>query len=165
MIGNHTYDHPQAVTGSIPFGSFDELPVAVQEDQLDRTTAALIAATGIRQCYFRAPGGHDQASVATVRSRRMTSVNWNLSSGDSNQPPTTTTTTTTAAANRLVTAATSLVPTRVTRLMHDGKASAEPDSLLSSNRSNTVAALPRIISWYKNHGYAFVKPNGRAFLP
>lgn len=41
-------------------------------------------------------------------------------------------------------------------LLHAGKASSEPDSVVSPNRSNTVAAVPAIIDWYAAHGYRFV---------
>jgi len=41
-------------------------------------------------------------------------------------------------------------------LLHAGKASSEPDSVVSPNRGNTVAALPAIIYWYTAHGFRFV---------
>jgi hypothetical protein len=49
-------------------------------------------------------------------------------------------------------------------LMHDAKASHEPDSQVSPNRSNTVAALPRIIAWYRANGYTFVGLDGGSGL-
>src|SRR5205085_1993982 len=101
-VGNHTWDHPQAVRGSAPYGFFDHLPRAVQAAQVDRTTRAIIQATGVAPCFFRAPGGHGTASVALVAARGLSTIGWSRSSGDSGQPATTTR----AAVRRLVAAAT-----------------------------------------------------------
>lgn len=49
-------------------------------------------------------------------------------------------------------------------LMHAGKASPEPESQVSSFRGNTVAALPRIIQWYRARGYRFVAMDGTSGL-
>lgn len=89
----------------------------------------------------------------------MTLVHWSVSSGDSGQP------------GRLKASPTNWIVANATRnpglhpvvLMHDGKASAEPESVVSGYRGNTVAALPRIIRWYKARHYVFVDPAGRKF--
>ena len=47
-----------------------------------------------------------------------------------------------------------------TLLLHDAKASAEPEDELSSFRGNTVAALPAIIGVLRAAGYAFTDPAG-----
>jgi peptidoglycan-N-acetylglucosamine deacetylase len=156
LIGNHTHNHPQAVTGSLPYGHFDELPPDVQADEVDRTTAAIIRVTGQRPRFFRGPAGRHHASVALVRDRGMTTVEWNMETGDWAQPAATTR----EEADRIVAGATQDAPSRAIVLMHDGKASAEPESLVSANRGNTLAALPRIIDWYASRGYRFVAPDG-----
>ena len=46
-------------------------------------------------------------------------------------------------------------------LMHDGKASPEPEKTVSSFRGNTTAALPSIIRHYKKRGHVFTDPAGR----
>jgi peptidoglycan/xylan/chitin deacetylase (PgdA/CDA1 family) len=156
LLANHTHNHPQAVTGSVPYGHFDELPPELQADEVDRTTAAIIRVTGVRPRFFRGPAGRHHASVALVRDRGLTTVEWNMSTDDWAQPAATTR----EATDRIVAGATRDAPYRAIVLMHDGKASAEPESLVSANRGNTVAALPRIIDWYASRGYRFVAPDG-----
>jgi peptidoglycan/xylan/chitin deacetylase (PgdA/CDA1 family) len=160
-IGNHTYTHPQAVPGSHPYGSFDTLSKAIQVAQIDNTTKAIAKATGTRPCFFRAPGGHDNSALtrSIVRNRQMTLAYWSPSTGDSSQPGRRTA----AAVNRIVHSATTSPGSHPIILMHDGKASAEPERQVSSYRGNTVAALPRIIRWYKAHSYVFTDPAGRTF--
>lgn len=153
--------HPQAVRGSMPYGSFDTLSASTQSSELDSASSTIVSATGAYPCFFRAPGGHDASDLTRrlVADRRMTLVHWSVSSGDSGQP------------GRLTAGATSRIVADATRspglhpvvLMHDGKASAEPESAVSSYRGNTVAALPRIIRWYKARHYVFVDPAGRKF--
>lgn len=156
LIGNHTHNHPQAVAGSVPYGHFDELPPAVQSAELERTTATVTRVAGATPRFFRGPAGRHHHSLTLVREHGMTTVEWNVDTDDWAQPATTTA----AATERIVAAATVEVPARVITLMHDGKASAEPESLVSANRGNTVAALPRIIDWYAGQGYRFVAPDG-----
>jgi peptidoglycan/xylan/chitin deacetylase (PgdA/CDA1 family) len=158
LIANHTHNHPQAVSGSVPYGHFDELPPEVQADEVDRTTAAIVRVTGVQPRFFRGPAGRHHASVALVRDRGLSTVEWNMSTEDWAQPAATTREET----DRIVAGATQDAPSRVIVLMHDGKASAEPESLVSANRGNTVAALPRIIDWYASRGYRFVAPDGAA---
>jgi peptidoglycan/xylan/chitin deacetylase (PgdA/CDA1 family) len=45
-------------------------------------------------------------------------------------------------------------------LFHDGKASPEPERRVSSNRINTVRALPAVIEFYRHRGYTFTDPAG-----
>ena len=160
-IGNHTYTHPQHVPGSSPMGPFITLPIAVQAQQIDDTTEEIVTATGRRPCFFRAPGGHDASSAThtLVRSRRMWTTNWAVSSGDSAQPGHRAA----SSYNKIYRAATTHPGDHPIILMHDGKASAEPEGKVSSYRGNTLTALPRIISWYKRHGYRFTDPAGHRF--
>ena len=159
VIANHTWSHPQAVAGSVPFGRFDSLPAAEQESQIDRTTGAIQAATGVRPCFFRGPGGwHNTATTAAItRARGLTIAHWTLASGDSAQAPTTT-----AASTQAIVSASVSTHAHPIVLLHDGKASPEPEGQVTSNRSNTVAALPAIIDSYKSKGYTFTDPAGRA---
>lgn len=159
MIGNHTYSHPQAVRGSQVYGRFDSLAARVQAAEIDRTTKAIVAATGTRPCVFRAPGGWDRTATTmrVSRSRGMSVVNWSVSSGDSGQPARTTPN----AVRWIVANATRSPGHHPIVLMHDGKASPEPERLVTSNRSNTVAALPAIIKYYTSRGYVFTDTLGR----
>ena len=160
-LGNHTWSHPQLVAGSVPYGDFDRLAEAEQVRQLDAAGRAILLATHTRACFFRAPGGHD-ASPVTARlthARRLSVVRWSVSSGDSAQPGHRDAATVAAIVRR----ATHRPGRHPVLLMHDGKASHEPRRQVSAYRGNTVAALPRIIGWYRAHGYVFTDPAGRPF--
>lgn len=160
-LGNHTWSHPQLVAGSVPYGDFDRLAEAEQVRQLDAAGRAILLATHTRACFFRAPGGHDSSPVTArlTHARRLSVVRWSVSTGDSAQP------------GRRDAASVAAIVSRATQrpgrhpvlLMHDGKASHEPRRLVSTYRGNTVAALPRIIAWYRAHGYVFTDPAGRPF--
>jgi peptidoglycan-N-acetylglucosamine deacetylase len=160
QIANHTYSHPQRIAGSRPYGYFDELARHGQRRQVDRTTAAIEAATGTRPCLFRGPGGHHFATwtQAMVRERRMSTVHWSVESGDWAQPGRVT-----ERATARIRDAAIVTDRHAIVLLHDAKASSEPDGRTSPFRGNTVAALPGIIRFYKSRRYAFTDPYGRAF--
>jgi hypothetical protein len=97
-----------------------------------------------------------------VRARRVAVVMWSIDTEDWKQPGTTTR----GATRRIVGRATAGgAQTHPLVLFHDGKASHEPASQVSSNRSNTVAALPAVIAYYRAHGYRFVDLVGASGLP
>lgn len=160
-LGNHSDTHPQNTPGSSPRASFDALPSKTQAAQMDATTKAIVAATGQRPCFFRAPGGnHWKATTLTLsKARQMSVINWAADTRDWAQPGKTSASYTAG----IVKAATGLRTTHPVILFHDGKASPEPESKVSSNRSNTVAALPKVIDYYKARGYVFTDPTGRVF--
>lgn len=160
-VGNHTWSHPQAVPGSRPYGQFDTLGAATQRRQMDRTTSAIVQAAGTVPCFFRAPGGHDSTALTLdlVTGRRMSLTHWSISSGDFGQPGHAS-----ASAVKWITRNATYHPGRhPILLMHDGKASPEPERVVSRYRGNTVAALPRILRWYKSRHYVFVDPAGHGF--
>ena len=160
-LGNHTWSHPQLVAGSVPYGDFDRLAETEQVRQLDAAGRAILLATHTRACFFRAPGGHDAGAVTArlTHARRLSVVRWSVSTGDSAQP------------GRRDAASVAAIVSRATHrpgrhpvlLMHDGKASHEPRRVVSAYRGNTVAALPRIIAWYRARGYVFTDPAGVPF--
>lgn len=159
-IGNHSDTHPLNVTGSTPKASFDKMTATAQAQQMDAASKSIAAATGARPCFFRAPGGHHWTSTTLKlsRARDMSVVNWYGDTRDWTQPANSSKT----AQNSIVTLAT----TKVTSvhpiiLLHDGKESPEAESVVSSNRSNTVAALGRVIDYYKARGFVFTDPVGR----
>lgn len=87
---------------------------------------------------------------------------WSIDTEDWKQPGSTTV----SATRRIVSrAAAGGAQTHPLVLFHDGKASHEPEAQVSSNRSNTVAALPRVIAYYRSKGYRFVDLAGRSGLP
>jgi peptidoglycan/xylan/chitin deacetylase (PgdA/CDA1 family) len=160
-VGNHTWSHPQEVPGSSPYGHFDALDAATQAAQIDSTTSAIVHAAGTRPCFFRAPGGADAAALTStlVTGRGMSLTHWSISSGDSGQPGHASA----SAVKWIVRNATHDPGRHPILLMHDGKASPEPEAEVSRYRGNTVAALPRILRWYRSRHYVFVDPAGHRF--
>jgi hypothetical protein len=92
----------------------------------------------------------------------LSTVLWSVDSQDWRQPGTRTSGATRAIARPPVAGLSQPHPIV---LMHDGKASREPERQVSSNRSNTVAAVARVIRSYRAHGFRFVDLRGRSGLP
>ncbi len=157
LIAGHTYNHdyPSQVRGG-----WTRRYIA---GQMSRTNRVLSAVTKKPICFFRPPGGNQTSGMyAAARAKGIEVVLWSISTGDWAQPGTTTA----AATRRIVSNATAGgSQSHPNVLMHDGKGSHEPESQVSSNRSNTVAALPRIIAYYRSHGYRFVDVAGGSGLP
>lgn len=155
ILGNHTYSHPQAIAGSVPYGRFSSLSKTVQASQMDTTTSVIKAATGTRPCFFRAPGGwaSTTTTVPLSRARGMAVVNWSHDTEDWAQPGYLSSTW----KSKITARATSPVYYHPIILMHDGKASVDNTS---AYRGNTVAALTGLIRWYKARGYVFTDPAG-----
>gem|GEM_PF-1035627 len=152
VIANHTYTHPQAVKGSKPYGRFDTLPAWVQRDQLDRTTSRIKSTTGVTPCFFRGPGGwHNSTTTAYLtRQRGMSVVGWNHASGDYASHPRHDP----ARISKTVAGSTANPGKNPVILFHDGPSA-------PVYRGNTANALPSIIKFYKDRGYAFTDPAGR----
>ncbi len=89
----------------------------------------------------------------------MSLTHWSISSGDSGQPGHASA----SAVQWIVRNATHDPGRHPILLMHDGKASPEPEDEVSRYRGNTVAALPRILRWYRSRHYVFVDPAGHRF--
>jgi peptidoglycan-N-acetylglucosamine deacetylase len=163
LVGNHTFTHPQDLPGSVPRGDFDQLPAAVQAQQIDDTTEQIVAATGIEPRFFRGPGGHHFSPVTAelVAARGMSVSHWTADTGDWNAPAVSSP----AFQDAMLDAARAAAGAGATGehqmiLMHDAKASAEPEAKLPAYRGNTVAALPRMIELFRAAGYSFADPNG-----
>jgi peptidoglycan/xylan/chitin deacetylase (PgdA/CDA1 family) len=103
---------------------------------METTSRRIDAATGFKPCLFRPPyGAYDSRVVGDARSLGMTTVNWDVDPTDWTNPGSD------AIYQRVVT---HVRPGSIV-LMHDG----------GGNRSQTVAALPRIIKNLKGRGYRF----------
>jgi peptidoglycan/xylan/chitin deacetylase (PgdA/CDA1 family) len=101
------------------------------------TNARIRSATGFEPCLFRPPGGaYNSRVVSDARALGMTTVLWNVDPRDWSRPGTD------AIYSRVVSATR---PGSIV-LMHDG----------GGDRSETVAALPRIIKTLRSRGYHFV---------
>jgi peptidoglycan/xylan/chitin deacetylase (PgdA/CDA1 family) len=157
LLANHTYTHPQRIAGSNPYGRFSDLPKATQASQLDATTTAIIAATGTRPCFFRAPGGAHFAAttIGLARARGMSVTHWSNDTEDWKQPGYLST----YWQDRIYSRSVSPLIAHSIVLMHDGKGLAA--DRVSAYRRNTAVALTRTIRFYKARGYVFTDPAGR----
>lgn len=157
LIADHTYDHryPREVSGGWTW--------AYLTDQFTRTNRLIRSVAGQQPCFFRPPGGYQTTGmVRAAASRGMSTVMWSVDTEDWKQPGQTSA----AFTARIVARATAgSNQSHPVLLMHDGKASHEPEWQVSANRSNDVKALPAILSYYKSRGYRFVDLLGRSGLP
>ncbi len=157
LVANHTYEHryPQQVPGG--------WSRAYLTGQFKRTNALALDVTGQRPCFFRPPGGYLTSGLTQTAARLgMSTVMWSVDTEDWKQPGRTTAAATASIVDR---ASAGGSQTHPVVLFHDGKASKEPEWQVSSNRSNDVAALPAVISFYQARGYRFVDLLGRSGLP
>lgn len=151
LVGNHTYTHPDRP------GSLDHLPLAAQEAQIDKATAVIVRATGVRPCFLRAPQGMDYSALTQrlASERDLLLTHWSNTSSDFAQPggldP--------AWVRRIVAGATHPLSAHAIVLLHDG------GNATTRQRLDTLAALPRIIAYYAVRGYVFTDPAGRRFNP
>jgi peptidoglycan/xylan/chitin deacetylase (PgdA/CDA1 family) len=101
------------------------------------TNRRIKAASGFEPCLFRPPGGaFNSRVVSDARRLGMTTVIWDVDPADWSRPGTS------AIYSRVVSATR---PGSIV-IMHDG----------GGDRSQTVAALPRIIRTLRHRGYSFV---------
>jgi peptidoglycan-N-acetylglucosamine deacetylase len=111
--------------------------IGASEGDIAEVARLIKAATGFRPCLFRPPyGAYDSTEVARARAQRMSLVTWDIDPTDWATPGTD------AIYERVVSHA---HPGAIV-LMHDG----------GGNRSETVAALPRIIATLHRRGYKLV---------
>jgi peptidoglycan-N-acetylglucosamine deacetylase len=103
---------------------------------MDETADRIQAATGFRPCLFRPPGGaYDSRVVSDAHSLGMTTVLWDVDPTDWKRP----------GADAIYSRVVSNTQPGSIVLMHDG----------GGDRSQTVAALPRIIHTLRERGYRF----------
>lgn len=127
---NHTWNHDEGLPGrSVP----------VIDAEITRTQQAIRALTGTTPRYYRAPGGN-WGRTATLKAElaryRTIPLAWADDSLDWTTP----------GVSNIVENVTSTVTPGAIILMHDG----------GGNRSQTLAALPRIITTLRAAGYEFV---------
>ncbi len=145
LLANHSWDHayPSAVRGG--------WTVSYLVDQIYRTSAQHIELTGQTSCYFRPPGGYTTNVLAAMPRTGTSAVLWSVDTMDYQQPGYYSQ----AAVDAIVSRATNIGgQAHPVILLHDAPA----------YRGNTVAALPRIIEWYRANGYVFVGMDGGSGL-
>lgn len=126
VLGDHSWNHADLAGGG--YGA---------SAQMRSTNRALRRYTGFTPCLFRPPyGASSGALVADARAQDMATINWDVDPRDWSLPGSG------AIYQRIVSSARngSIV------LMHDG----------GGPRSETLAALPEVISTLRHRGYDFV---------
>jgi peptidoglycan-N-acetylglucosamine deacetylase len=126
-IGDHTQDHPPLA----------ELSPNEQAAEIDEAARAIAAAGAPKPLLFRPPyGSFDSATLALLRARDMLMAFWTVDTSDYAQP----------GVQRIIYTALSGARPGAIILFHDG----------GGNRSQTLAALPRIIERLHQRGYRLV---------
>ncbi|MBD2503551.1 polysaccharide deacetylase family protein [Anabaena azotica] len=125
-VGNHTWHH---------WYHFMNPQVAAYE--VANTTDIIYKVTGVKTDLFRPPGGMmNNGLVAYARSNKYAVIMWSSDSADYSRP----------GVPRLINNVLRPAKPGGIVLMHDG----------GGNRSQTVKALPEIISRFRKQGYSFV---------
>jgi peptidoglycan/xylan/chitin deacetylase (PgdA/CDA1 family) len=126
MIGDHTWNHADVAAG----GSFAAGEIA-------QAAHAIKSATGFEPCLFRAPGGAVSGGLESeARSMGFTTIEWDVDPRDWATP------------------GTASIYHTVTSTAHNGSIILQHDG--GGNRSQTLAALPQEIQFFKREGYTFV---------
>jgi peptidoglycan/xylan/chitin deacetylase (PgdA/CDA1 family) len=127
MIGDHTWNHADGAAG----GSF-------AAGEISEAAAAIKAAThGFEPCLFRAPSGAVSGALESeARSMGFTTIQWDVDPSDWATP------------------GTAAIYDNVTTHAQNGSIILQHDG--GGNRSQTLAALPQEIEFFKRQGYRFV---------
>ncbi|WP_220204054.1 polysaccharide deacetylase family protein [Reticulibacter mediterranei] len=128
-VGNHTFTHPHLPT----------LSASAIYSELSQAQNAVYNVTGTRPTIFRPPYGEYNTDVVSAASQLgMTVINWSAAASDWENPP--------PAANVIASRILSAAENGAIFLLHEG----------GGDRSNTVAALPDIISGLQLRGFRLV---------
>jgi peptidoglycan/xylan/chitin deacetylase (PgdA/CDA1 family) len=144
LLGNHTWSHPDMRTQSS----------TTQALEMDRQPAEQRSLVGDSPCVFRPPyGSYNSTTLSLAQARGMSVWNWSVDTGDWEAPPSGSTYWTNLIVSRAQGGGSQTHPVI---LMHT-----QPDGCAS-----TLAALPRIITYYRDRGYTFVDLlGGQGFRP
>jgi peptidoglycan-N-acetylglucosamine deacetylase len=127
VVANHTWDHPDLTT----------LSSADVQTQISKTSALIQQTIGVQPTLFRPPYGAINDSVkGQVAQMNLTPILWSIDTEDWTRP----------GSDAIVNAVLSQVGNGDVILMHDG----------GGDRSQTVAALPRIIQGLQQRGLKLV---------
>ena len=135
-MGNHTWNHPNMVL----------LPASQQAAEMDRMSAGLRAAAGVRPCAFRPPyGDYNSVTLRLAHQRRMGVWLWSVDTQDWMARG----------------SGSAYWVNRIIRLAEREGGALRHPIVLMHNQPNgnpaTVAALPVIIRFFRSHGYRFVR--------
>jgi peptidoglycan/xylan/chitin deacetylase (PgdA/CDA1 family) len=139
QLGNHTWSHPHMTT----------LTAAGQADEMDRYNAEQTRVVGFPACVFRPPfGEYNSTTLSVAQARNMGVFNWSVDTLDWQVEGRSDAT----AVNGIIARAQAGgSQTHPVLLMHNGPV----------GNPATVAALPSIITFYRDRGYTFVDLTGR----
>ncbi len=127
IVANHSWSHPELTL----------LSASAIQSQITTASNAIKAAIGVRPSFFRPPyGAINHTVLALAKSAGVTTVLWDASAGDWKLP------------------GVSVIVSKILHYLHDGAIILLHDG--GGNRSQTVAALPILISTIENLGYKFV---------
>ena len=127
IVGNHSWSHP----------FLTKLKPAAVRKQITDTASAIKAATGVAPTLLRPPYGAINRNVwAQAAATHESVVLWNVDSLDWTRP----------GVNKIVATVQKEAGRASIVLMHDG----------GGPRAQTVAALPKVIAWFRARGYTFV---------
>jgi peptidoglycan-N-acetylglucosamine deacetylase len=127
IVANHSWNHPDLTTLSA-----DEV-----HTQLSMTSDAIEQATGVRPTFFRPPYGvYNEQTLAQTNALGLTAVTWNVDPDDWQEPESS------AIIDRVLEDA----GNGAIILLHDG----------GGDRTQTIAALPKILTKLQERGFRFV---------
>ena len=126
-VGDHTWTHSQLTA----------MGIGEQKSEVDRTATALVGLGAPQPRLFRPPyGAYDANTLAVMKKNKMLLVLWDIDTLDWSKP----------GADAIFNNAMNGVTNGSIILMHDG----------GGERSQTVAALPRIISALRKRGFSMI---------
>jgi len=138
-IGNHTWDHP----------ILSKLPADMVKEEVQKTEQLLYKITGLYTAMFRPPYGSASPQVTNeISSLGYKIIDWSVDTRDWAKTP-------------------------VPQIMNSINKELYPGGIIlqhcagdkSANLSNTVKALPQIISLLKSQGYSFVLVQDLLHIP
>jgi peptidoglycan/xylan/chitin deacetylase (PgdA/CDA1 family) len=141
-VGAHSWDHAS---------DLDQRQAADFDADVQRMNAAFERALGAQPALYRAPFGHtSETMLERLRAAGYVSVGWDVDSRDWSDDT----------ADQIVASVLDGVHPNAIVLMHDGgRGSGNPD------RSQTVAALPRIIDGLRARGYELTTVSALSGVP
>jgi peptidoglycan/xylan/chitin deacetylase (PgdA/CDA1 family) len=139
LLGNHSWSHADLRT----------LSAAGQAAEMDRQAAQQRALVGDSPCVFRPPyGAYTSTTLNLAQARRMSVWNWSVDTLDWQAPG----------------SGSQVWTDRIVARAQAGGSQTHPVILMHSQvdgSASTLAALPRIIQYYRDRGYTFVDLLGR----
>jgi peptidoglycan/xylan/chitin deacetylase (PgdA/CDA1 family)/predicted MFS family arabinose efflux permease len=140
LIGNHSYHHRKR-----------DAVLDLNYSDLNEAEDAIARSAGVCPALYRPPNGfHTPWSLRAVSNKRMRTVTWDVLPGDWKSP----------APGVLVDRVLDSVHPGSIIALHDGD-----DTKSTTDRSATLAALPRIIDGLRQRGYSIVRLDALLSLP